>query len=120
MSLRAWPSARLAGLIPDLADVRGKGVVLVGCQDESLRAQAMGAAAAMRAAGVDVDLVLEPKKFKWIMKHADRKNAAYAVVLAPREAEQGLVGVKRMADGQQEDVPIDGLAEWMTKAQEGK
>ena len=51
--------------------------VLVACQDEELRPRAMAAAAAMRDAGMKVDMVLEPKKFKWIFKHADRVGVGY-------------------------------------------
>ena len=55
--------------------------------------------------------VLEPKKMKWIFKHADRSRAQYVVLLAPREFEEGMVRIKCMEDGEQEDVPIASLAE---------
>ena len=48
---------------------------------------------------------------KWIFKHADRSRAQYVVLLAPREFEEGLVRIKCMDDGEQEDVPIGSLAE---------
>ena len=61
---------KMKGLLPTLAPAEG--AVLVACQDESLRSQAMKTAAALRDAGSRVDMVLEPKKPKWIFKHADR------------------------------------------------
>ena len=103
------------GLLPDLA-ARRAGSVLVACQDESLRPRAMAAAAALRGAGVAVDMVLEPKKPKWVFKHADRVAVGHVCLFAPREAEEGLVRVKRMADGEQFDVAIDGIADWFGEA----
>ena len=87
--------------------------VLLACQDEALRPQAMVAAANLREQGAAVDLVLEPKKPKWVFKHADRSGARYVAFFAPREVEQGLVRVKRLADGEQSDVPIAELADWL-------
>jgi len=98
------------GLLPDFTTARTE-TVLVGMQDEALRPQAMAQAKALREAGVKVDLVLEPKKMKWIFKHADRSRAQYVVLLAPREFEEGMVRIKCMEDGEQEDVPIASLAE---------
>lgn len=48
---------------------------------------------------------------KWIFKHADRTRAPYVVLFAPREAQEGLVRLKCMADGAQEDVKITELAQ---------
>ena len=60
--------------------------------------------------------VLDPKKPKWIFKHADRAGVAHVVLFAPREAEGGMCRVKRMADGEQADVAIEGLADWFASA----
>jgi hypothetical protein len=68
------------GLLPDLATQK-TGAVLVACQDEALRKEAMGAAAAMREANVPVDLVLEPKKPKWVFKHAGKQGTTPALSL---------------------------------------
>ena len=98
----------MKGLLPDFGSAPS-GTVLVAMQSDGMRPQAMKAGQALRAAGVQVDLVLEDKKMKWIFKHADRTNAPYVILFAPQEADQGLVRVKCMADGEQEDVPIDDL-----------
>ena len=45
---------------------------MVMVMDESLRTEACGIAAKLRAAGRAVDLVLEPKKMKWAFKQAER------------------------------------------------
>jgi len=101
---------KMKGLLPDFR-TSSTDTVLLGMQDESLRPMAMASASALRAAGVKVDLVIEAKKMKWIFKHADRMRAPYVVLFAPREAEEGLVRVKCMANGEQEDVKIEELAE---------
>jgi len=100
----------MKGLLPTLAPAEG--AVLVACQDESLRSQAMKTAAALRDAGSRVDMVLEPKKPKWIFKHADRLGVSHVVLVAPREAEQGLVRVKSLAAGEQSDVAFEDLPAW--------
>ena len=45
---------------------------MVVAMDEGLRAEACRAAARLRNAGRRVDIVLEPKKMKWIFKQAAR------------------------------------------------
>lgn len=44
----------------------------------------MHLAATLRAAGCAVDMVLQPKKTKWLFKHADRLDAKFVVLLAPQ------------------------------------
>ena len=46
--------------------------------------QAMALATALRDAGKKVDMVLQPKKTKWLFKHADKLDAKYVVLLARR------------------------------------
>ena len=101
------------GKLPSF-DQRG-GTVLVACQDEALRGTAMRAAAALRASGVDVDMVLDAKKTKWVFKHADRTGARFVALVAPDEAERGLVRVKRMGDGEQADVELGELPRWVAE-----
>ena len=60
-----------------------------------------------------VDLVLEPKKSKWIFKHADRCGARFVVLVAPDEWADGeKVVVKNLAESSQEAVPLADLADW--------
>ena len=53
----------------------------IGCgllMDESLRGAAMEVSSKLRASGRTVDLVLEPKKMKWVFKHAERTGCREA------------------------------------------
>lgn len=83
--------------------------VVVFAMNSELVEQAMRLATSLRAAGRKVDMVLQPKKTKWLFKHADRLDAQYVVLLAPKEAEQGLVRVKNLKNGEQSDVPFEDI-----------
>jgi len=94
------------GLIPDLP---GGIDDVVFAFSEELRGAAMQAAAALRAKGRSVDLVLEPKKLKWAFKHAERCGAARLVMLTPKEWESEKVRVKDLASGEESDLTLDEL-----------
>jgi len=99
----------MKGLLPTLPASAAD--VVVFAMNEDLRPKAMGLASALRDAGAKVDMVLTPKKTKWLFKHADRLDAKYVVLLAPDEASQGMVRVKNLTDGEQTDVPFSELAD---------
>ena len=69
----------------------------------------------LRAAGQNVDVVLESKKTKWVFKHADRLGAKYCVIVAPDEFERGEVSIKNLLEGEQTTVAIDSLADWAAR-----
>lgn len=66
-----------------------------------------------RRSGASVDVVLEPKKPKWAFKHADRRNAKAAVMLAPSEWAEGRLVAKDLKTGDQADVAVGELAAWV-------
>lgn len=102
---------KMKNLMPELAPAAK--TILVACQREDLRPAAMEAASTLREAGIAVDMVLEPKKLKWIFKHADRLGVSHVVIAAPQEVEKGLIRIKSMADGEQSDVPVADLPSWI-------
>jgi len=101
---------KMTGKLPTLARTAVKAVVFPF--DEDLRETAMGAAAALRGAGMATDLVLEKKKVKWAFKHAEKLGADYCVLIAPTEAADGMARVKNLSTGEEDNVPLAGLAEW--------
>ena len=101
---------KMTGKMPSLPRSAAQAVVFA--MDEALRPTAMGVASALRGAGGGADLVLEAKKTKWAFKHAERLGAAFVVLLAPSEAADGLARVKRLADGEEENVPLAELPAW--------
>jgi len=102
---------KMNGKLPALARTEVQAVVFPF--DEDLRETAMGAAAALRGAGMATDLVLDKKKTKWAFKHAEKLGAHYLVFIAPTEAAEGMARVKDLDSGEEENVPLAGLAEWV-------
>ncbi len=66
-------------------------------------------AAALRAAGIRVDLAYGDRGVKGAMRAADRSGARIALVAGDRDIEAGTVGVKDLATGTQVDVPVDSV-----------
>jgi len=81
--------------------------------DDANAAALAGCAAGLRRAGTSVDLVLEPKKPKWAFKHADRRGARFALMLAPDEWAGGDIVAKDLESGAQENVPVGALPAWL-------
>ena len=66
-------------------------------------------AAALRAAGVRVDVAYGDRGVKGAMRAADRSGARIALVAGDRDVDAGTVGVKDLSTGQQDDVALDSV-----------
>ncbi|GAA1833487.1 histidine--tRNA ligase [Pseudonocardia ailaonensis] len=66
-------------------------------------------AAALRKAGVRVDLSYGGRGLKGAMKSADRSGARYALVLGERDLEAGTIGVKDLQSGDQREIALDAV-----------
>eukprot|EP00468_Gymnochlora_sp_CCMP2014_P007377 CAMPEP_0167757336 /NCGR_PEP_ID=MMETSP0110_2-20121227/9869_1 /TAXON_ID=629695 /ORGANISM="Gymnochlora sp., Strain CCMP2014" /LENGTH=459 /DNA_ID=CAMNT_0007643515 /DNA_START=139 /DNA_END=1518 /DNA_ORIENTATION=- len=84
--------------------------IVVSAFDASLQPVAAKAASILRDAGKNVDLVLEIKKPKQILKHTDRVGASHWINVAPSEWENGVVVVKDLDKREQTEVELDKLA----------
>src|SRR5437867_1503841 len=84
-------------------------VVAVG--DGDARAAARDLVERLRDAGIAAERSYEDRPLKAQLKMADHAGAAYAVILGDRELADGVVTLRRMADGEQDSVPADRLAE---------
>ena len=73
------------------------------------KAELVGVAGQLRAAGISVDLAYGDRGLKGAMKAADRSGAKIALVLGDREIEQRVVEVKNLTDGVQQQVCIDDV-----------
>ena len=86
-----------------------------GCQDvvislsEDLRPAAMIVASKLRENGRTVDIILENKKLKWAFRHADRIGATRLVMIMPEEWNSGMVKIKNLDSGDENDISIDDL-----------
>eukprot|EP00934_Nitzschia_sp_Nitz4_P000864 Nitzschia sp. Nitz4//scaffold192_size41448//37264//38733//NITZ4_007491-RA/size41448-processed-gene-0.34-mRNA-1//-1//CDS//3329540254//864//frame0 len=98
-------------LLPPL-DSPGIDTVVFG-MTQDLYPTALQIATALREAGQSVDLILENKKTKWVFKHADRLGARHCAIVGSREFENGEVSIKDMANGEQNNVRIAALGEWV-------
>jgi len=82
---------------------------VVFSMDESLREAAMRVSSKLRSTGRTVDLVLEPKRMKWVFKHAERTGAERLVMLMPDEWSSGRVKIKDLGTGDEMDVDFETL-----------
>ncbi len=64
-------------------------------------------AAALRAAGIRVDLAYGDRGVKGAMRAADRSGAVLALVAGDRDIDAGTVGIKDLSTGEQVDVAVD-------------
>ncbi len=76
---------------------------------EQAKLELAKAAAALRAAGVRVDLAYGDRGVKGAMRAADRSGARVAMVAGDRDIEAGTVGIKDLATGDQVDVAADAV-----------
>jgi histidyl-tRNA synthetase len=86
---------------------------VVFAMSEDLYVAAIDVASRLREAGHKVDLILEPKKTKWVFKHADRIGAKYCAIIGSEEYENGEVAIKDLTAGEQSNVNIEGLDDWV-------
>ena len=69
-------------------------------------------AAALRAAGIGVEVYPEAKKLGQQLKYADRRGFRVALIAGQNEFDKGVCQVKDLQSGEKSDVPLaDGYAE---------
>lgn len=85
---------------------------LVSLGTDALR-WALVQAQMLRKAGLRVDMDLKGRSMKAQMREANRQRARYAVIVGERELVQGRAVVREMQSGQQQEVPLDELAEFL-------
>ena len=67
-------------------------------------------AAALRAAGIGVEVFPEPKKLGQQLKYADRRGFRVALIVGENEFAAGICQVKDLQKAQQQDVPLEANA----------
>jgi histidyl-tRNA synthetase len=96
------------GLVPPTEPPLAVYVVSLG---EAARAAGDALVNRLRAAGVPADASYEERPLKAQLKQADRASARFAAIVGESELAAGTVTLRRMADGEQESVPLDGVAD---------
>ncbi len=90
------------------------GVFVVAIGDEA-RSVARDLVRGLRAEGVIADASLEDRPLKAQLKMADRAGARYAAILGERELHDGVVTMRRLADGEQDTVKATEVASWLRR-----
>lgn len=73
----------------------------------------------LRESGLRADRAYGGRSVKAQMTAANRSGAAFAVILAPDEAERAAVGAKNLVSGDQLEVPREQIAGWLKLRLEG-
>ncbi|WKA56285.1 histidine--tRNA ligase [Planococcus shixiaomingii] len=87
----------------------------VVAMDESTKKKAFSVVKELRESGISADMDFGGRKLKAQMKSADRKKAAYVIVIGENEIANGKAAVKEMATGEQTDILFEHLAETIIK-----
>ena len=69
----------------------------------------MAAAAALRKAGLRVDLYPTKAKLKKQFKYANSLGVPWIIVIGPEEVENGTVRLRQLATGEQQNIPLDAV-----------
>jgi histidyl-tRNA synthetase len=78
------------------------------------RDAARGLLRELRSAGVPAETTLGERPLGAQLRMADRAGAAYAAILGEREVAEGVVTMRRLADGEQEKVPQTDVVNWLS------
>jgi len=84
--------------------------------DEDGRRRAVEVLYGLRRAGLAADMDYGGRSLKGQMKHANRIGARRVVIAGGDELARGLVTVRDMETGRQEEVPVPAIAEYILKA----
>ncbi|HVI26912.1 MAG TPA: histidine--tRNA ligase [Xanthomonadaceae bacterium] len=110
---RLFWQLREAGIVP----VAESSVdVLVALLDDAQLGAALALSQRLRAAGLNVETQLEPRKLARQLQYADRAGIRFAVMRGGDEAARGVVAVKDLRRGNQFEVAEDGLADALLQA----
>jgi histidyl-tRNA synthetase len=83
--------------------------VFVVALSDRARAEATALVRGLRADGVSADMPYEERPMKAQLKMADRTGARFAAIVGDEELAAGTIAVRRLADGEQQVVPRDGV-----------
>ncbi|HVF07949.1 MAG TPA: histidine--tRNA ligase [Actinomycetota bacterium] len=69
----------------------------------------------LRSAGIAAVHALEERPLKAQLKMADRAGASFTAIVGEREAAEGVVTLRRLADGVQQQVPRADVVRWLSR-----
>ncbi|MEX2104313.1 MAG: His/Gly/Thr/Pro-type tRNA ligase C-terminal domain-containing protein, partial [Bacilli bacterium] len=80
---------------------------------EETEVAAFGMLDLLRSAGIKADKDYLSRKMKAQMKSADRENSRYVILIGEDELAKNVANVKDLATGQQEEVPMNEVTEYV-------
>ena len=93
--------------------------VLVTVFDADLASESLKLATDLRGAGIRTEVYARPTRLSTQMKYADAKGIPYAVILGSDELEAGNVGIRNLANREQQTVPrselVSTLRAWIAR-----
>ncbi|MFL6591166.1 MAG: histidine--tRNA ligase [Luteimonas sp.] len=105
---RLFFQLRDAGLV---SAARSSVDVLVALLDDASLDQALALSQRLRAAGLNVETQLEPRKLARQLQYADRAGIRFVVIRGEDEASRGVLSIKDLHLGEQQEVPEARLIE---------
>ncbi|MFZ6052276.1 histidine--tRNA ligase [Halocola ammonii] len=75
----------------------------------------MGLLKDLRSKGVNAEIFPESAKMKKQMKYADNKQIPFVAIVGSREMESGKIAVKNMTTGEQSEVPVEKLTDFLNQ-----
>ena len=97
------------------ARLAGQPQILVTLFDEATIAPSLQLAHELRSVGLRVDVYPDPDRYGRQFKYGEDRQIRYAVLLSPREIEAGVVAVKDLVTGSQEDVAASDVVRWLAE-----
>ena len=97
------------------ARLAGQPQILVTLFDEATIAPSLQLAHELRSVGLRVDVYPDPDCYGRQFKYGEDRQIRYAVLLSPREIEAGVVAVKDLVTGSQEDVAASDVVRWLAE-----
>jgi histidyl-tRNA synthetase len=85
--------------------------VLVALLDEASLDQSLAISQRLRGVGLNVETQLEPRKLARQLQYADRAGIRFVVMRGEDEASRGVLSIKDLHRGEQQEVPEAGLIE---------
>jgi histidyl-tRNA synthetase len=101
---------RLVEVLPAEGGPSGDKLFFVAALGEAARERAFDLLQELRRQGIAAEMDFEGRSLKAQMSLAHRLDAAHVILLGDRELAQGQVQVRRMDTGEQQPLPLEGLA----------
>lgn len=87
---------------------------------EDLKRDAIKIASDLRCAGIEAEVDLMGRSFKKILEYANKADADCILIVGEKELKENTVGVKNMRTGEQKNIGISEIAEYLKKAGKDK